>query len=244
MLEQTRLDYLQAMGICQWMPRQPLPHAPQPRWLPAESTQHHSHEEVEQLAQSHHIPPVMAAELLAVGDAAAKVAESSPLKEATTTAEPAPRSASVPAIPAEASADLTPPRFELHFVRIGQRGLWVCSDSAELDRMMRFAYRVMLGMRQPQDMMPAPLSFRWPFIESSHQDQSTPVALQALSAQWQYFASQGVEYLVAFGEAAHQWLPQAGGELTFYAPNLAEVTTTASEKRRLWLTLLRQGQAL
>src|SRR5690606_17793990 len=34
MLEQRRLDYLQAMGVVQWMPRQPLPHGPAPRWLP------------------------------------------------------------------------------------------------------------------------------------------------------------------------------------------------------------------
>ncbi|MCH2041181.1 MAG: hypothetical protein MK185_11150 [Saccharospirillaceae bacterium] len=244
MLEQTRLDYLQAMGITQWMPREPLPHAPAPRWLPPVAANHHSHAEVEQFAQSHHIPPVMAAELLAVGDAATKVAEKLAASQPAT--QPVAEESVVTELPVANSAptDLTPPRFELHFLRIGQRGLWVCSDAQQLDSMMRFAHRVMMGMRQPIEIMQAPLCFRWPFIESSHQDQGRAVAQQALSAQWQHFAGQGVQYLIAFGDAAQEWLPQCGAQLSFVAADTQSVMQSASEKRRLWQVLLAQDGQL
>jgi len=248
-LEQTRLDYLQAMGITQWMPREPLPHAPQPRWLPQQAANHHSHQEVEQLAQSHHIPPVMAAELLAVGDAAEKVAEklAAPATAQPAQTETAETQPQVPAGDAATTAeviDLTPPRFELHFLPVGQRGLWVCSSQQQLDDMMRFAHRVMLGMGQPIEMMQAPLCFRWPFIESSHQDQSSAVASQALAAQWQHFRAQGVAYVIAFGDAARQRLPGCGAELTFQAADLKSVMQSAVEKRRLWQALLAQDGRL
>ena len=250
MLEQTRLDYLQAMGITQWMPREPLPHAPEPRWLPQVAANHHSHAEVEQLAQSHHIPPVMAAELLAVGDAAEKVAEKLAANQQPVAKQAMEETAVVDSQAAgspvanEAPADLTPPRFELHFLRIGQHGLWVCSDAQQLDAMMRFAHRVMMGMKQPIEMMQAPLCFRWPFIESSHQDQGRAVAQQALSAQWQHFAGQGVKYLITFGEAAQEWLPECGAQLTFAATDIQTVMQSPAEKRRLWQALLAQDGQL
>lgn len=253
MLEQTRLDYLQAMGITQWMPREPLPHAPEPRWLPPVAANHHSHAEVEQFAQSHHMPPVMAAELLAVGDAAEKVAEKSAanqqpvakhVAEETAVANSPVDSPQTAQAASDAPVDLTPPRFELHFLRIGQHGLWVCSEAQQLDAMMRFAHRVMMGMKQPIEMMQAPLCFRWPFIESSHQDQGRAVAQQALSAQWQHFAGQRVKYLITFGEAAQQWLPPCGAQLTFTASDIQKVMQSAAEKHRLWQALLAQDGRL
>ncbi|WP_419812736.1 hypothetical protein [Bacterioplanoides sp.] len=261
MLEQTRLDYLQAMGITQWMPRSALEHAPQPRWLPTEAVNHHSHQEVEQLAQSHHIPPVMAAELLAVGDAAQQsrsaantstsnkpdVSQRTEANDALETAVTVAETAKTETAKTE-TADLTPPRFELHFLRVGQHGVWVCQDAQTLDAMMRFAYRVMAGMQQPLDMMQAPLTFRWPFIESSHHDQSRAVAVQALTAQWQHFATQGARYIIAFGDNCQHWLPQAGADMSgnnsFWAANLNQVLETPAEKRRLWHMLLQQGSVL
>ena len=101
-----------------------------------------------------------------------------------------------------------------------------------------------MGMRQPIEMMQAPLCFRWPFIESSHQDQGRAVAQQALSAQWQHFAGQGVQYLIAFGDAAQEWLPQCGAQLSFVAADTQSVMQSASEKRRLWQVLLAQDGQL
>lgn len=253
MLEQTRLDYLQAMGITQWMPRSALENAPEPRWLPTEAANHHSHQEVEQLAQSHHIPPVMAAELLAVGDAAqqsrgAQNAAPPPISKSAENNTAVPSPVATAEVTAAEAVDLTPPRFELHFLRVGQHGVWVCQDAQTLDAMMRFAYRVMAGMQQPLDMMQAPLTFRWPFIESSHHDQSQSVAVQALTAQWQHFATQGSQYIVAFGDDCQQWLPLAGAEMheknSFWAANLNQVLETPAEKRRLWHMLLQQGSVL
>ena len=278
MLEQRRLDYLQAMGITQWMPRQPLPDAPEPRWLPVEAANHHSHQEVDELAKSHHIPPVMAAELLSVGDVAERIVQqqgqqaaqegqtppgtgrsashgSSPAA-AVSPSNPVESSAAVNgaavspagenrvAAPADAVQDLSPPRFELHFLPVGKAGLWVCSDAQQLDSMMRFAHRVMQGMQQPIDMMAAPLNFRWPFIESSHQDQSRAVAEQALQAQYQYFTSQGVQYVISFGEHSQLWLPVAGAEAIFHAPSLDAVMATPALKRQLWLALSERSEPL
>jgi hypothetical protein len=272
-LEQRRLDYLQAMGITQWMPRQPLPDAPEPRWLPAEAANHHSHQEVDELAQSHHIPPVMAAELLSVGDVAERIAQQqgqqatqdgqtppdagrsashgsspaaavSPSNAVVSGAAVSPAGENRVAASADAVQDLSPPRFELHFLPVGKAGLWVCSDAQQLDSMMRFAHRVMQGMRQPIDMMAAPLSFRWPFIESSHQDQSRAVAEQALQAQYQYFTSQGVQYVISFGEHGQQWLPVAGAEAIFHAPSLDALMAAPALKRQLWLALSERSEPL
>lgn len=246
MLEQTRLDYLQAMGITQWMPREALPYAPEPRWLPEVAANHHSHAEVEQLAQSHHIPQVLAAELLTVGDAAEKASH----QQASKAAEIEQKAEQAAAVMASGSVvsgsatadivDLTPPRFELHFLRLSKAAIWICSDHNELDLMMRFAQRVMTGMQHPLDILQAPHTFRWPFIESSHQDQGAAVAQQALAAQWQHFSSQGVCYVIAFGEAAKTWLPGAGAQLDFSAESVQAVMHSAALKRDLWQVLLKQ----
>jgi hypothetical protein len=132
----------------------------------------------------------------------------------------------------------------LHFLPVGKAGLWVCSDAQQLDSMMRFAHRVMQGMQQPIDMMAAPLSFRWPFIESSRQDQSRAVAEQALQAQYQYFTSQGVQYVISFGEHGQQWLPVAGAEAIFHAPSLDALMAAPALKRQLWLALSERSEPL
>lgn len=231
MLEQQRLDYLQAMGVTLWLPRQPLTHAADSRWLPplAELADVSSTAVNEAVRVESSASPSSMAKLL--------VNKPSASQPATSVAEPSSdTSVSAPVQP----VDLTPPRFELHFLPVANKGLWVCSSADEVEPMMRFLHRVMTGMQQPLDVMSAAQVFRWPFLESSQQDQSKAVALQALKAQCQFYQSQGVQYVVAFGPDAISWLGQVQAPLIFHADSVSAAMGTAAEKRRLWQALLQQ----
>ncbi len=240
MREQQRLDYLQAMGIVQWILRQPLSGAPAPRWLPEDA--HAAAPRPALISEGGgHIAHPMAAQLL--HEAATQPAQKAPVAVQRRPAETpvvvsADPAAGVVAIP----ADLTPPRFELHFLRVSARGVWVCDDAAQAERLAAFAYRVMSALQAPAGLLQAPLCFRWPFIESAHDDQSLPVALQALSAQWQFLCDHGVRYVVAFGQDSDHWLQQVQAPLLFRAASLSDVMQNAQHKRQLWQALLTQTE--
>jgi hypothetical protein len=243
--EQQRLDYLQAMGIVQWMPRQPLPGVPAPRWLPEDA---HAAAPRPALTSEGggHIAHPMAAQLLheAAAQPVAKEPAAAQSKLADTPAVAISDVASevVADVAATATSDLTPPRFELHFLRVSAGGVWVCDDAAQAERLAAFAYRVMSALQAPAGLLQAPLCFRWPFIESAHDDQSRPVALQALSAQWQFLRDQGVRYAVAFGQDSDHWLQQVQAPLLFRAASLSDVMQNAQYKRQLWQALLTQTE--
>lgn len=245
MREQQRLDYLQAMGIVQWMPRQPLPGVPAPRWLPEEA---HAAAPRPALTSEGggHITHPMAAQLL--HEAAAQPAQKAPVSvqsepvETLAAAVSDVASESAVVVAPEVTTDLTPPRFELHFLRVSAAGVWVCDDAAQAERLAAFAYRVMSALQAPVGLMQAPLCFRWPFIESAQDDQSRPVALQALSAQWQFLRDQGVRYAVAFGQDSDHWLQQVQAPLLFRAASLSDVMQNAQYKRQLWQALLTQTE--
>lgn len=241
MREQQRLDYLQAMGIVQWMPRQPLPDVPAPRWLPEDA---HAAPVRPALtsAGGGHIAHPMAAQLL--HEASALPVAKTPVSEQNVPVETAAAAVyeSAADITPAVTTDLTPPRFELHFLRVSANGVWVCDDAAQAERLVAFAYRVMSALQAPAGLLQAPLCFRWPFIESAQDDQSLPVALQALSAQWQFLRDQGVRYVVAFGQDSERWLQQVQAPLLFRAASLSEVMQNAQHKRQLWQALLTQSE--
>lgn len=257
MREQQRLDYLQAMGITQWIPRQPLPFAPAPRWLAEDA--HPRHANPHQVAAGGgHMPHPLASELLhdAAADKPAAVAQAPSAAQVAAVASHAPGnvlpadavSANVaPASVAPTSvaptnvADLTPPRFELHFLRAGH-GLWVADSLAAAEKMQAFAWRVLNALQGRSDFIGSPLCFRWPFIESAHEDQSLPVALHALTAQWQFLRDQGASYVIALGADSTQWLSRIQVQPLFSASSLQDVMTTATEKRRLWQALQQQSE--
>ena len=236
MLEQQRLDYLQAMGIVQWMPRQPLPGAPAPRWLPVQAA-HAPHPHQISSGEGHIVHP-MAAELLH-DKAPPEARQEQPSVRPGVADLPAadPGDATVAAeIPVQA-ADLTPPRFELHFLRVSRCGVWVCDDAAQAEAMQAFAWRVMMAMTDHTGFMQPLLRFRWPFIESAHDDQSQPVALQALSAQWRFFTEQGAAYAVCFGEDSQTWLSRVGVKPVYHSAAVTGVMQSAADKRLLWQAL-------
>ncbi|WP_430461350.1 hypothetical protein ACQUQU_00810 [Thalassolituus sp. LLYu03] len=248
MREQQRLDYLQAMGITQWIPRQPLPFAPAPRWLAEDA--HPRHAAPHQVAATGHMPHPLAAELLhdALPAATQKVptvqaAAPRALVQEAVTAQPV-ASGAAPALVSElpaGGADLAPPRFELHFLRAGS-GCWITDSADEAARVQAFAWRVLSAIKGGSDFIAAPVCFRWPFIESAHEDQSLPVALHALRTQWQFLAEQGIAYVIAVGAGTSGWLDRIDVRPLYHSTSLDALMSQATEKRKLWLALHQQAE--
>lgn len=214
MLEQQRLDYLQAMGVVQWLARQPLPHTPQSRWLAS------SAEPVAAPA-----PARALTELLN---------ESAPVVAAAVTAPVL----SVVAPEPVAVVDMTPPEFDLFFVRNSFPVVWVVSRSEDVPMLHEFASTVQRALLQKTDFIAAPLRFSWPFIRSRKEDQSRAVALQALRTQWDFFQKQGVQAVLCFDAVSHEWLDAIAAPCVFSAPSLSTCLNSAAHKKALWQALL------
>jgi hypothetical protein len=272
MLEQRRVDYLKAMGITLWMPRQALPHAKESRWLPENNDERHEHIAINSTGVSSR--PVAAADLLRAGQPMHKHEDSVPEVKAAhsvlsetassvsasqsedvetgTPQNPAAQNsepqnsgtqnsgtlvAESPSVSPAAVHDMRPPRFVLEFIPISRQGLWVIDASQSIQDVQQFAYRVLKGMGAAPDFMSQPINFSWPFIESSHQDQSRPVALQALQAQWQFFQSQGTRYIITLGAEAQQWMASVEANSHFHVADMSILQSDAQLKRQLWLCL-------
>lgn len=272
MLEQRRVDYLKAMGITLWMPRQALPHAKESRWLPENNEERHQHIAINSTGVSSR--PAAAADLLRAGqpmhkhedsvqevkaahsvlsETASSVSASqsegvetgTPQNSAAQNSEPQNSGtqnsgtlvAESPSVSPAAVHDMRPPRFVLEFIPISRQGLWVIDASQSIQDVQQFAYRVLKGMGAAPDFMSQPINFSWPFIESSHQDQSRPVALQALQAQWQFFQSQGTRYIITLGAEAQQWMASVEANSHFHVADMSILQSDAQLKRQLWLCL-------
>jgi len=280
MLEQRRVDYLKAMGIGVWVPREALPHAPEPRWLP-EAAANERHETIEVVGREH-ARPVAAADLLRAGQPSdGATASGQPANNATSTAAAAnqplrepqrqepkshaqgnqafggsalntesarpnqpPQVAAVGTQPADQSSaaegdrvDLTPPRFHLCFLPVSEKGLWVVDANQSLESIQPFIYRVLVGLGESPGIMPQPVTFRWPFIESRHHDQSEAVALQALGAQWQFFKAQGCQFVITLGDSARDWMGKIQAQSHHHIEHIDVLMDSADHKRALWLAL-------
>lgn len=285
MLEQRRVDYLKAMGITMWMPREALPHAAPSRWLPeANKTERHDHIALKSTHDS--ARPQAAADLLRAGQPLHEAARESLKPEGSNagtpdahssnhqpahsfantptgnsqvgqgpltpagdmqTHESAPQvlTAETPSVEratAEAAGevrDLTPPRFALEFMHLSPKGVWVVDKEQPLLPLQQMAAKALRGVGgAAAGVIPQPVSFRWPFIESRHQDQSEAVALQALRAQWEYFNSQGAEYVITIGENSRRWLEKTGAPLHHHIADANALMSSPAEKRALWLALV------
>lgn len=267
MLEQRRVDYLKAMGITLWMPRKALPHAKESRWLPENNDERHEHIAINSTGVSSRpaaaadllragqpmhkhedsVPEVKAAHSV-LSETASSVSASqsedvetgTPQKPAAQNSEPQNSGTLVAESPSVSLApvhDMRPPRFVLEFIPISRQGLWVIDASQSIQDVQQFAYRVLKGMGAAPDFMSQPINFSWPFIESSHQDQSRPVALQALQAQWQFFQSQGTRYIITLGAEAQQWMASVEANSHFHVADMSILQSDAQLKRQLWLCL-------
>lgn len=244
MLEQRRLDYLKAMGITVWMPRNALPHAPSPRWLAddwsAKPSEYTSAEPECDGTRS------TASDLLRSGSALNKsFAPPAEVRTEATAAEE--QQIQQQQVQQQGQKDITqtlvpsagePPRFALEFLQISSDCVWVFDASQPIDRAIPFVTRIVKAFDTGVTIIPQPVSFRWPFIESRHQDQSEAVALQALKAQWQHFDAQSVEGIISVGPAAQIWMAKTGVNCRYHVEDVDALMHSAESKRALWLALI------
>jgi hypothetical protein len=241
MLEQQRIEYLQAMGIQLWIPRHALDNAAESNWLASTESNNLP------LAASNNTPVHAghAADLLAstgLGNTQPTDVIPSPKHQVPQGNSVQAKSAELtkeiaePAISLETSQiDLTVPTFELHFALWPCGILWVSNQPFEQkDHGFQTAVSYsLLGNSVPQ----ASYShFKWPYIEGSHEDQSMAVAMRALTAQWEFMSSQGARGWVATDSASLQWLGKVAAKALYSVDERSKIYSPAG-KKQLWSAL-------
>jgi hypothetical protein len=241
MLEQQRIEYLQAMGIQLWIPRHALDNAAEPNWLAG------SESDNSPLAASSSTPVQAghAADLLAsmglgntqhtevITSPKHQVLQGNPIQAKSIELT---REVAEPAISLEASRiDLTVPTFELHFALWPCGILWVSNQPFEQkDHGFQTAVSYsLLGNAVPQASYS---QFKWPYIEGSHEDQSMAVAMRALTAQWEFMSSQGARGWVATDSSSLQWLGKVAAKALYSVDKRSEMYSPAG-KKQLWSAL-------
>lgn len=244
MLEQHRIEYLQAMGIQLWMPREVLPNAPEPRWLAENPAQAGSVAAPDAVKGGHAADLLAGMGLAAVEAPAAK--QSQPTESINQVAElPSTAASNSSAQIAEPSAqlsteqavDMTVPHFELGFVLWPCGTLWVSTVSAE-PAWLAYQASVSSFITGSNYRQHSLFSFKWPYLEISSEDQSKPVALRALHAQWDHIKSQGSKQWVAMDEQSKHWFEQVAGE-PLLAVDSADQLFIAANKKALWQALVK-----
>ncbi|MEH6450169.1 MAG: hypothetical protein V7765_15960 [Oleispira sp.] len=248
MLEQQRIEYLQAMGIQLWMPRQALDNAAESTWLADSLSDSLSSDATGSGTQ---IQAGHAADLLAdmgLADVTAPITNT-PVTAAAQNARSAviavpksnqvqtggqvvePNSVAMEELP----VDLTVPKFELHFALWPCGILWVSGQAFEQqDHGFQTAVSYsLLGNTVPQASYS---QFKWPYIEGSHEDQSMAVALRALTAQWEFMSSQGARGWVATDASSLQWLGKVAAKALYSVDERSELYSSVG-KKQLWSAL-------
>lgn len=225
MLEQRRLDYLQAMGITQWLPRKPLANAPEPRWWPNEAANADALEELNVAPQPQVSAVPVSVETNAPAVVATPVVANIPTPETTS---------NTPPVMVEPQAV---PEFQLFFTVCHLPLVWVTSNSTELQSLQRFVFALQRSLLGKPYHLYDPVEFKWPFLQSSSEDQSQAVALQALKAQWQVFQNTQPAQAITFGEPSQHWLQLADAKALLHFNSLDELLHSADKKRQLWLAL-------
>ncbi|MGK0250244.1 MAG: hypothetical protein ACI910_003013 [Oleispira sp.] len=242
MLEQQRIEYLQAMGIQLWMPRRALNNAAESNWLSGSESNNSP------LAASDSTPfqAAHAADLLVsmgLGNAQNTEVIPSSIKHQVPRGNPVQADSAAltkdvaePAISLETSqVDLTVPTFELHFALWPCGILWVSNQPFEQkDHNFQTAVSYsLLGNSVPQASYS---QFKWPYIEGSHEDQSMAVAMRALTAQWEFMSSQGARGWVATDSSSLQWLGKVAAKALYSVDERSEIYSPAG-KKQLWSAL-------
>ena len=247
MLEQQRIEYLQAMGIQLWMPRHALDNAAESSWLAGSETKNTPLEASGSIpVQAGHAADLLAG--MGLGDATkpavnVQITEvtTSPVEQNTSAAKTGQVRATDTA-EANTSAevevsltDLTIPKFELHFALWPCGILWVAGQAFEQqDHGFQTAVSYsLLGSAAPQASYS---QFKWPYIEGSNEDQSMAVALRALTAQWEFMSSQGARGWVAIDSSSLKWLEKVAAKALYAVDERSELYSVIG-KKQLWLAL-------
>ena len=220
MLEQRRLEYLQAMGITQWMARKPLAHAPEPRWWPQQAANADTVvEEESRLVQStEHVVERLATSL-------------------SLTSSETLMPSSVDNVSPSVPKALAPSEFSLHFISGEVPVVWVCSVESDIAPLQNFVAALQRTAFSINSYLQPAVTFKWPYLQSSKEDQSDAVALQALKAQWQVLQHDRPRQAVTFGEVSQSWLARADVPSMMHFPSLSSLLSDADHKRALWLAL-------
>jgi len=241
MLEQQRIEYLKAMGIQLWMPRHALDNAAESNWLAGSEAANAS------LEASGSVPVKAghAADLLA-GMGLTNTASEEPVVTKVSSTQSLEREqpeskvgvsnnkdesthsiSNTEAISDHGvdtpTSDLTVPNFELHFALWPCGILWVSGQAfAPQDH----GFQTAVSYSQ----------FKWPYIEGRDEDQSMPVALRALTAQWEFMSSQGARGWVAMDSSSQLWLEKVASKALFSVNDRNELYSVAG-KKSLWYAL-------
>ncbi|MFT6113381.1 MAG: hypothetical protein ACJA10_000306 [Oleispira sp.] len=249
MLEQQRIEYLQAMGIQLWMPRHALDNAAESNWLAVSELNNsplaasnstpvqagHAadllvsmglDDTVKTLGNTQHTDVTPSSIKHHVSQGNSIQAESTELT--TEIAEPV--------ISLEISQmDLTVPTFELHFALWPCGILWVSSQPFE-QKDHGFQTAVSYSLLGNTVHQASYSQFKWPYIEGSHEDQGMAVAMRALTAQWEFMSSQGARGWVATDSSSLQWLGKVAAKALYSVDKCSEIYSTAG-KKQLWSAL-------
>lgn len=251
MLEQQRIEYLQAMGIQLWMPRQALDNAAESNWLADYQSTNAS---LEATGSGAKIQAGHAADLLATmglsGDTKPTVnsqdAQVAAIQnEIPKAIKPIAKADHVPTADQiespevspgeELPVDLSVPHFELHFALWPCGILWVAGqvfDQQDHGFQTAVSYSL-LESAVPQANYS---QFKWPYIEGSQEDQSLPVALRALTAQWEFMSSQGARGWVATDLSSLKWLSKVAVKALHSVDERSELYSPVG-KKQLWSSL-------
>jgi hypothetical protein len=247
MLEQQRIEYLQAMGIQLWMPRHALDNAAESSWLAGSEVSNSPVEAIGGIpVQAGHAADLLASmglgnvENLVVKTQITEVIPSAPERKTTQVKAVQIRTAAIDESEMLAGmevplADLTIPKFELHFALWPCGILWVAGQPFEQkDHSFQTAVSYsLLGNTAPQASYS---QFKWPYIEGSNEDQTLAVALRALTAQWEFMSSQGARGWVAMDSSSLQWLEKVAAKALFSVDERSEMFSVVG-KKQLWLAL-------
>lgn len=225
MLEQQRLEYLQAMGIQLWMPREPVAQAAESIWYANQvdpeqiSSIQLDNENVALHAGSASklLPDSFSEDSLTVDSASLAINTSTDMAENISKAvisevsfSDVSKSDLDSALGTVELNDSIPPVFELYFALWPCGTLWVSSISfTNID--LQYQSSVSFSLLNSSVLQPNFSHFKWPYIESSNEDQSIHVALRALKAQWEYLQSQGLKNWISADETSLEWGVKVGG---------------------------------
>lgn len=234
MLEQQRLEYLQAMGIQLWMPRQSVENAAESSWLADDVSPASQESSAEPIKAGH------AADLLAdIGLASPAQAEVTaeikqqvkPIEKALEVESKEPDQS----IEESTAIDLMVPEFELHFALWPCGILWVAGRPFDQNdhRFQTSVSYYLLGNAAPQASYS---EFKWPYIQGSNEDQTTAVALRALSAQWEFLSGQGARAWLALDEVSLNWLSKVSSKPIYTCQQPSDLFTPMG-KKSLWRAL-------
>ena len=259
MIESTRLDYLAAMGVVNWVPRDPLPHAAYriPAWLP---------EVVDEPPETPLVAfaPPQATTTRVATETAAKAVRTARATIGQRSGQP--ERSPVAAVVEEIAESLVVERkamapplesFYLQLWMAGPCALLIETPEPGLESAspaLRLLKDILRAVRLPQ--VPHFYSeFRWPLNRNPQFDRSAPAASLALQAFMQgRLESESVVSIGCFGRyptlllgpELEQWDLSAGAEQTlehlpaaWFAPDLEVLMVDPQAKRQLWQQLQR-----